>query len=148
MFISCDVPDIFIILVTNTDPGKRKIDHGSRKCSWLFLFSCPAFAENFMKIRSTFFHNFADKHGCPWKHRKRKPSWLEENAGLLLIWYLGTNFSGILIEIHTFLFRKMHLKMSSGKWRPFCLGLNEFTKLEHGCILHIHYYGYHFSSMS
>ena len=28
------------------------------------------------------------------------------------------------IQIHKFLFKKMHLKMSSGKWRPFCLGLN------------------------
>ena len=32
---------------------------------------------------------------------------------------LGTNFSGILIEIHTFSFKKMHWKMSSQKWRPF-----------------------------
>ena len=30
----------------------------------------------------------------------------------------------ILIEILTFSFTKMHLKMSPGKWRPFCLGLN------------------------
>ena len=46
------------------------------------------------------------------------------NAGILLIGPLGTNFSEILIEIHTFSFKKMHLKMSSGKSRPFCLGLN------------------------
>ena len=46
------------------------------------------------------------------------------NAGLLLIWTLGTNFSKIIIEIHTFPFKKMHLKMSSGKCRPSCLGLN------------------------
>ena len=50
------------------------------------------------------------------------------NAGILLIEPLGTNFSGILIEIHTFSFKKMHLKMSSGKWRPFCLGLNVIMK--------------------
>ena len=37
------------------------------------------------------------------------------NAGILLIGPLGTNLSEILIEIYTFLFRKMHLKMSSGK---------------------------------
>ena len=37
---------------------------------------------------------------------------------------LGTNFSDILIEIHTFSFKKMHLKMSSGKWWLFCLDLN------------------------
>ena len=44
--------------------------------------------------------------------------------GILLIGPLGTNFSEILIEIQIFLFRKMHLKMSSAKCRPFCLGLN------------------------
>ena len=46
------------------------------------------------------------------------------NAGILSIGHLGTNFSEILIEIHTFSFKKMHLKRSSGKWQPFCLGLN------------------------
>ena len=46
------------------------------------------------------------------------------NAGILLIGPIGTNVSEILIEINTFSLRKMYLKMSSGKWRPFCLGLN------------------------
>ena len=46
------------------------------------------------------------------------------NAGLLLIRHLGTNFGEIIIGIQTFSFKKMHLKMSSAKWRPFCLGLN------------------------
>ena len=46
------------------------------------------------------------------------------NAGILLIGPLGTNFNEILIEIYTFSFKKMHLKISSVKWRPFCLGLN------------------------
>ena len=46
------------------------------------------------------------------------------NAGMLLIWTLGTNFSEILNEIHAFSFKKMHLKMSSATRRPFCLGLN------------------------
>ena len=49
------------------------------------------------------------------------------NAGILLIWTLGANFSEILSEINTFSFRKMHLKLSSGKWRPSCLGLNVLT---------------------
>ena len=49
------------------------------------------------------------------------------NVGILLIGPLGTNFSEMLIGIHTFLFKKIHLKMSSGKWRPFCLGLNVLT---------------------
>ena len=46
------------------------------------------------------------------------------NAGILSIGPLGTNFSEILIAIETFSFKKMHLKISSVKWLPFCLGLN------------------------
>ena len=46
------------------------------------------------------------------------------NAGILFIEPLETNSSENLIEIHTFSFKKMHLKMSFGKRRPFCLGLN------------------------
>ena len=49
------------------------------------------------------------------------------NPEILLIGPLGTKFSEILIEIHTFSFNKMHLKMPSGKWRPFCLGINVLT---------------------
>ena len=51
------------------------------------------------------------------------------NAGILLIGPLGTNFSEKLIEIQTFSFKKMDLKMSSGKWQPSCLGLNVLNKL-------------------
>ena len=54
----------------------------------------------------------------------RRQAIIWTNAGILLIGHLGTNFSEILIQIHTFSFKKMHLKMSSAKWRPFCLGLN------------------------
>ena len=44
------------------------------------------------------------------------------NAGIMFIEPLATNFSEILTEIHTFSFKKIYLKTSSGKWRPFCLG--------------------------
>ena len=46
------------------------------------------------------------------------------NAWILLTGPLATNFSEISIGIKIFSFKKMHLKMSSAKWRPFCLGLN------------------------
>ena len=49
---------------------------------------------------------------------------IQTNAGIFLIGPLGTNFSEILIGIQTFSIKKMHLKMSSAKWRPFCPGLN------------------------
>ena len=54
----------------------------------------------------------------------RRQAIIWTNAGLLLIGPLGTNFSEILIEILTFSFKKMRLKVSSAKRRPFCLGLN------------------------
>ena len=56
---------------------------------------------------------------------------IRTNARILLIGTLGTNFSVILSDIHTFSFKKMHLKMSSGRWRPFCLGLNELSSINH-----------------
>ena len=46
------------------------------------------------------------------------------NARILSIGPWGTNFSEILIDIQTVSFKKMHVKMSSAKWRSFCLGLN------------------------
>ena len=58
--------------------------------------------------------------------RRQAITWT--NVGILLIGPLGTNFSGMLIEIRTFSFKKIHLKMSSGKWRPFCLGLNVLSQ--------------------
>ena len=63
------------------------------------------------------------------------PGWRQAiiwtNAGILLIRPLGTNFNEMLIEIHTFSFKKMHLKLSSGKYRPSCLGLNVLTPDEY-----------------
>ena len=43
-----------------------------------------------------------------------------DNAGIVSIGHLGTNFSEILIKILKFSFKKV----SSAKWRPFCLGLS------------------------
>ena len=66
----------------------------------------------------------------------RRQAIIWTNAAILLIRPLGTNFSEILIEIHTFSFKKMHLKMSSGKWRPFCLGLNVLNQIYAHFICH------------
>ena len=54
--------------------------------------------------------------------RRQAITWT--SVGILLIEPQGTNFSEMLIEIPTFSFKKIHLTMSFGKWRPFCLGLN------------------------
>ena len=54
----------------------------------------------------------------------RRQAIIWTNAGILLIEPLGTNFNEIFIQILTFSFKKMRLKVSSAKRRPFCLGLN------------------------
>ena len=54
----------------------------------------------------------------------RRQAIIWNKVGILLIWARETNFSEILIKIYTFSFKKMHLKLSSGIWRPFCFGLN------------------------
>ena len=56
--------------------------------------------------------------------RGRRQTVIWTNAGILSIGPLGTNFSENLNEILTFSFKKMPLKVSSVKWRPFCLGHN------------------------
>ena len=66
---------------------------------------------------------FGSDNGLP-PGRRQAIIWT--SAGILLIGPLGTNFSEILTGIQTFSFKKMHLKMS-GKWCPFCLGLNVIT---------------------
>ena len=61
----------------------------------------------------------------------RRQAIIWTSAGILVIGPLGFNFSEILIEINTFSFNKMHLKMSSAKWRLFRLGLNELSGKRH-----------------
>ena len=67
----------------------------------------------------------SDNGLLPW----RRQAIIWTNAGILLIRPLGRNFSEIWIGIQTFSFKKKYLKMSSAKWRPFCLGLNVLPHL-------------------
>ena len=85
----------------------------------------------------------------------RRQAIIWTNAGILSIGPLGTNFSEFLVEIYTFSFKKIHLKVSSGKWRPSFLGLNVlkqthcsrtrcismtlFTELKSKCTLHLEF---------
>ena len=55
----------------------------------------------------------------------RRQAIIWTNAGILFIGPKGTHFSEVLIGIQTCSFMKMRLNVSSAKWRPFCLGLNE-----------------------
>ena len=67
----------------------------------------------------------------------RRQAIIWTNDGILSIWPSGTNISEMLSEIHAFSFKKMHFKMSYGKWRQCWLGLNVLThpdQLVHICV--------------
>ena len=61
---------------------------------------------------------------------RRRQAIIWTNVGILLTRPLGTNFRN-----QTFSFKKIHLKMSFAKWRPFCLDLNVLMKWK-GCSSH------------
>ena len=54
--------------------------------------------------------------------RRQTIIWI--NAGLLSIGPLRKCFSENLVKIQQFSLKKLHVEMSSAKWRPSCLGLN------------------------
>ena len=85
------------------------------KQSWGWWFEMP--------LWSLWRHIGSDNGLLPGRHLAI--TWTD--VGILSIGPPRTNFSEMLIPIHTFSFKKIHLRMSSGKWRPFCLGLNVFT---------------------
>ena len=62
------------------------------------------------------------------------PGWCQAiiwtSDGILLNWPLGTNSSEMLIEIHIFSFKKMHVKLAFGKLWPFCLGLHVLRRMK------------------
>ena len=73
----------------------------------------------------------------------RRQAIILTNAGILLIRPLGTNFSEIAIEIITFSFKKIHLKMSFAKMsailsRPLCL--NSFWLVTWSMLLCVMFY--------
>ena len=83
--------------------------------------------QNCMSQRFPLFTWFNSLRPIEWRIYRRQAI-IGTNTGILLIGPLGTYFREILIEIHTFSFTKMHLKMSSGKWRPFCLKGNVLSE--------------------
>ena len=68
---------------------------------------------------------YVSKHHCSDNGLSpgRRQAIIWTNAGVLLTRPRGINFSEILIEIPNFSVKK-YSKLSSAKWRPFCLGLN------------------------
>ena len=57
----------------------------------------------------------------------RRQAIIWTNAGLLSIGPLRTYFSENVIKMQQLSLKKIHVNMSSAKWRPSCLGLNVLT---------------------
>ena len=68
--------------------------------------------------------------------RRQAITWI--SADLLFIRTPGTNFNDILFDIKRFSFEKMHWKISSAKYRPYCSGL---AVLNNKCLAPNWFYG-------
>ena len=70
------------------------------------------------------------------------PGWRQAiigtNAVIMLIDPVATNNNEMFNEIHTFSFQEMHLKISSAKRRPFCLGLYVSRTAVDGIVVTMH----------
>ena len=119
-----------IIVLTIVNGKQRSIYFAYMQDKWIFVFHYHE--EGFLSLLSTHWgwvmHVCISKLTIIGSDNGLLPCWRQAiiwtNAGIMLIGPLGTNFSEMLIEIHKFSFKKMHLEMLSGKWCPFCLGLD------------------------
>ena len=106
-----------LLLVQAVEAGTL---HAHQMCGWVLLTHC-----------GLVMHICVGKLTIIGSDNGLSPGWRQTifwtSAGILLIGPMGTNFSEMLIGIQTFSCKKRHLKISSGKWWPFCLSLNLLT---------------------
>ena len=95
---------------------------------WYYMQNCNDSVSNSLRPDDTCMHHWTGlslvQEVMAWRWTGDKPL----PADLLSIGPLVTNLSQIRIQIENFSFMKMHLKLSSAKWQPFCISLNVFTK--------------------
>ena len=93
------------------------------------IFAVASFVQLFMRLKLEHQYFYSGPHHGLFGTVYQTIIWT--NTGIWFIRPLGTNFSKNLIRIQTFSLKKMYLKMSSAKWRPFCLGLNVSKSYPH-----------------
>ena len=64
-----------------------------------------------------------------WLVARSVPSHYLNQCWFIINWTLGNKFQCNLNENSNFSFKKMHLKILSAKWQPFCLSLNVLSLL-------------------
>ena len=112
------------MLVWNVDGEVAEAPHNSRFCSMIRL-------THWGRVTHICVGNLTIIGSDNGLSPDRRQAIIWNNAGISLIGPLWTNFSEIVIKIHTFSFKKMHLKMLSGKWQPSCLGINVLNQNIH-----------------
>ena len=116
-WFSLETSSLVKIIGKSPHSWPKMVIHGN-SCIILYISpSCNVYASvNWISIRS-------DIGLSPIRHQ----AIISTNARTLLIGPLRINFSEILIKIQKFSFTKMHLKISSVKWRPSCSGGDELA---------------------
>ena len=100
-----------------------KLNHVSKRGTWLPIMYFPCFSHwGWVTHICVSKIIIIGSNNSLWPGRRQASIWT--NTGMLLIGPLGINFSEILIDINKCSFKKMHLKISSVKWRRFRLGLD------------------------
>ena len=115
----CHFPDIFKLIFLN-----ENFDSNIEISLIFFFFSPMMQLTHWGRVTHICFNKLTIIGSDNGLSPGRRQAIIGTNAEILLIGPFGTYFSEILIEFQTFSFKNMHLKMSSGKWRPSCLGLN------------------------
>ena len=133
-----------VVMFTLCAHKRHTISHPSTKGIF-----CKCVGENWLCFNSLRLSNvYMPQHPRPSLVPTKRQAVIWNNDGILLTGPLGTNLNEIFIRIHAFSFRKIYLKMLSGKCQPFCLSLNVLTESQciafkssvyddaHSCLTH------------
>ena len=125
--MSCHMPQAIVDITLRLDQNNRQFTNN--------IFKCISLNDNLTDNESDWLTHWGRAtHICARKltiigsdnglspGRRQAITWT--NDGILLIGPLETKFREIWSKIRKFSLKKMHLKSSSVKWRPFYLGLN------------------------
>ena len=105
-----------------------KLNHVSKRGPWLPIMCFPCLSQwGWVTHICVCKMIIIGPYNGMWPGRCQASIWT--HTGILLIGSLGINFSEILIDINKFSIKKMHLKISSVKWRRFRLGLNGLSPM-------------------
>ena len=102
---------------------------GHNSVHWLYQWPCRCDPKCWLNYWGRVTHICVSKLSTIGSDNGLAPGWCQAiiwtNAETFFSRTFGTNFNEILSEVHTSSFKKMHLEMSSAKWRPFCLREDE-----------------------